>query len=279
MRTEQDFRNRYADILEEDDDEIYLCIVSDLDSIYRSRCLPTTAQAQMVACLSRRSPRPKVHNSIRLLNLNGVVRMRRAVLAALIIAVAGVGVGTSGLAVAAVDAIQTHLFSAPPHSPQSAVWVGSLDTPLSGGCAPRRVTSPVTVPRGRQIAELEPIPNGFTASIGVTFPPCADHQPPPGAVPPPRQPASLTWENITIQGVVRYVGIAGTLRVVTARATDEGMRRGLYLGNPIGTLADGSSAFTLTGDVRWLKDGQIISVSGDMPVDRLKQIASDVVLK
>jgi len=279
MTIEPHLHTQYDDILEEGDDRILLQVVRDLEAIYPPRRPPVALYARMAASLECHGQERKGHRLIGLPTFNfGVWKRGRVALAGVVLALISISLGTSGIAAAAIHAVQTQLFSAPPPSPQAAVWVGSPEPPLRGGCALHSVSSPVAPPDARSFAQLDTVPGGFTTSVAAIFPPCMVRPLPTGVV-PPKQPANLAWENITTVSVVRYEGTNGELEVVTARATGQGMRRGLYLGNPVGTLADGSPAFTLTRDVRWLEDGLIISVSGDLPLGRLKEIAADVAVK
>jgi hypothetical protein len=281
MTTDQQLRSEYDDILEPEDDARSLRIVRGLQAAFPVRQPPAALHQRMAETLERHARAGSAH-PVRLPKLRNRGR-RRLSLAVLVLAVAGIGAGTSGLAAAAVNTVRTHLFSNPPPSPQAAVWVGSFAPPLWGGCAPHPTTSPVVAPDGRQFAQLGTVPDDLAGSVAATFPPCWPRPPRPG-VTLPRQPANLQWENITAISVVRYTGTAGQVEIDTGQATAEGMRRGLYLGNPAGTLADGTPVYDLVcsggcayrDNLRWLQDGLIVNLSGGMSVERLKQLASRV---
>ena len=287
MTSERELRTRYDDILNEGDDATCVQIVADLESVYPTRRPPSALYAQLATSREAHATAPSEGTRIRLPRPSmGRRQRRRLSFAALVIAIGAIGMGTSGLAAAAIHTVQTHLFSNPPPSPQAAVWVGSMEIPMWGGCAPRTTAVPITAPDGRRFAQLDPVPSGLADSVSVVFTPCQPR--PPSHRPVPTLPPSpYAWESIRTLSVVRYQGSEGALEVITGQATAEGMRRGLYLGNPAGTLADGSRAFDLVcsggcahrDNIRWLKDGLIVSISGDMSVDRLKEIAANVTLK
>jgi hypothetical protein len=153
-----------------------------------------------------------------------------------------------------------------------------------GRLRPHVASAPITAPDGRRIAQLDPIPQDLSGSVSAVFTPCEPNRPSRIVPTPPVSP--YEWETVRILSIVLYKGGAGSVELITGQATSEGMRRGLYLGNPAGTLSDGTSVFDLActggcahGDnIRWLRDGLIVSLSGDMPVEQLKAIAWDVVL-
>jgi hypothetical protein len=52
----------------------------------------------------------------------------------------------------------------------------------------------------------------------------------------------------------------------------------------VGTLPDGSATFQMIcpdfrHQIRWLKNGFIIALSSDLPLQRLQELAADVVLR
>jgi hypothetical protein len=154
--------------------------------------------------------------------------------------------------------------------------------PLPGkACAPRRATLPIRAPDGRPIAQLSPVPASLSRWIGTTFPPCGV----PARVPRGLPPASKRV-GIQILSVIQYRGAEGTVAIVTARATAAAARRKLVLGNRVGTLPDGSALWSIhcgrscpRSDIRWLKSGLIIDMASSAPLDRLKVLAADEVVK
>lgn len=170
----------------------------------------------------------------------------------------------------------------PAGSSASSIPVGSMLPPNVPDCAPRILHSPITAPDGRVVARLSSVPSALSQSVAATFPPCAVPSRAPSV---PQAPAA---ERIAFQilSVIQYQGSEGAVFVTTARPSTAALGQGLDLGNPAGALPDGSSAWTIqvAGDspqnhVRWLKDGLIITVAGDLPVDRLKALAANVVVK
>lgn len=279
MTTNEAVRTRYSDILEEGDDAVFLEMISDIEAT-----LPRFAPSSALYVRLGRPPAGTVNSSERrhraFLPTRIPLRNRsQAVTAAVVLAGAVGSMGATGFASATVRVVTAHLFSAPPPALHRAVWVGSLAIPLKGGCAPDPATSPVMAPDHRRIAEFGTAPADYSQSVAATFPPCTVSAPPPGAAPAPHQPPGLAWENVTDVSIIRYRGNAGTVSVTTARATDKGMSRGLYLGNADGALSDGTPRWVLGNEVRWVKDDLIVSVSGDTSIERLNALASDVVLR
>lgn len=277
MTTKDALRTRYSDILDEGDDGTVLAVLADLETALPPY-LPSAAvyaqldHASAPAGSWGKRPTPSL--------VTGWGSLRTRARAALVVGVlAAAGLGTAGLANAAVGVVTTQLFGAPPPPRHPAVWVGSLAIPLQGGCAPHHVSAPVLPPNSLRVAQFQTVPADFSQSVAATFPPCTVSPPPPGAVPAPRQPANLAWENVTVISAVQYVGDAGTVTVTTARATAEGMSRGLYLGNADGLLSDGTPLWVLGHEVRWVKHGLIVNLSGDASIDRLNQLAGDIVVR
>jgi hypothetical protein len=168
------------------------------------------------------------------------------------------------------------------------VDVPHLQFPPRMGCVARPTTSPVRAPDGRPVAQLRRMPAGFSASLRVTFPPCAAPRRTPTGLPPPSEEIGFA-----ILSQIEYRGTRGTLVVVEARPSPAAERRKLDLGTPEGKLPDGARLWTEQGDLRWLRGGLILSVSGNFTLKnprnlfvleklwakRLKALAADVVLK
>lgn len=158
--------------------------------------------------------------------------------------------------------------------PSAGFPVGLMLLPDTPGCALRSATSPVHAPDSRPVAQLATIPSGLSQAVAVGFTPCS--------VPsssPPAQPAI----SVDILSEVRYTGSDGTLFVTAARPSAGAMSQGLYLGDSGRSLHDGSAVSTLTGSdaaspnqVRWLRDGLIITVAGSFPLDQLSNLADSV---
>lgn len=163
--------------------------------------------------------------------------------------------------------------------------VGDLRIPTWGGCTPKTATSPIKAPDGRPVAQLARAPEAFSHSVRVTFTPC---NVPKRLV---RLPPESHQVGFRILSQVQYQGSAGTVVVLGARPTPAAARPGLNLGNPVGALPDGTRVWDLncasgtlggapcTNDLRWMHGKLIISVTGDLSVNRLKKLAVHVVLK
>jgi hypothetical protein len=115
--------------------------------------------------------------------------------------------------------------------------------------------------------------------MGVAFPPFDS---------PKRQPDDLmraddrvSWRIVS---VVEYRGSEGIVLVSTVQPSPAALRPGLNLGSPLGTLPDGTETFTMiSGDfrhqIRWFRDGHIVAITSDLPLERLEALAADVVLR
>lgn len=131
--------------------------------------------------------------------------------------------------------------------------------------------SQVTAPTGRALAQLRLIPPSLTQAELTNF---------------PRQSTFGPMEvGYQILSSVRYEGIGSTVYVTLAQPTPAATQRGFGLGNESFQLPDGSTAWVIAGmptpqpnQVRWLKNGLIITVAGNVSVDQLKSLAADVVL-
>lgn len=151
--------------------------------------------------------------------------------------------------------------------------VGQLLIPLGHGCAFHRISGPVKSPDGRPVALLRPVPAGFDRSVEVLFTPCGE---PKRKVRSPIPPADRI--SFKIESEVRYSGHAGSVIILLAKPSEPALRPGLNLGNPAGTLPNGTRLFAIPGDVRWLHYGLIISVSGNVPIETLKRLTANVVV-
>jgi hypothetical protein len=168
------------------------------------------------------------------------------------------------------------------------VDVPHLQFPPRMGCVARPTTSPVRAPDRHPVAQLRRIPAGFSASLRVTFPPCDVATRTPTGLPPASEEIGFA-----ILSQVEYGGKGGTLVVVEAQPSPAAGRRKLGLGTLAGRLPDGTQLWSTMGELRWLRGGLILSVSGSSSVRRprnlfvfekrwarqLKALAADVVLK
>jgi hypothetical protein len=190
-----------------------------------------------------------------------------------------VEVGTNARHHTVLEAISVVAFSQ-----ANRPWpVGSLLIPGHSDCPVRTTNRSIAAPDHRPVAQLAHVPPGLARTIAVTLPPCVSKRPvrTPAGLPPPSERISFL-----VLSQVRYRGPEGTVVVLTAQPSPAALRPGLYLGNRVGRLPDGSTLFDLPcqgdcprHDVRWLRKGLIISVSGDVPLGRLRALASDVVVR
>lgn len=168
---------------------------------------------------------------------------------------------------------ELHAFSVVPFGQErQPTMVGSLLIPTGHGCAFRAAKAPVSSPDGRPVAQLDRMP-GDLSKVSVLFPPCGIPTRLVPSVVPPSQEISFR-----IFGEVRYRGPAGSVIVLAIKPSPAAARPGLNLGSPAGTLPNGTRLYTLTQDVRWLDHGLVVDVWGDVPLSRLRELASQVVV-
>lgn len=168
----------------------------------------------------------------------------------------------------------------------SAYFVGNIVPVFRTGCAPKPTGMSVRSPIGAPVAQFDQAPAGFSQSVGALFPPCSTagfDQARIQALVKSADPGSLA----TV-GIVEYTGTSGSLTVTTLRPDAAALSRGLFLGNPAGSLSDGTPFFTLEGSgdghpvamVRWFKDGVITDVaSTNATLAQLDAFANHVALK
>jgi hypothetical protein len=91
--------------------------------------------------------------------------------------------------------------------------------------------------------------------------------------------------SFTFLGDVRYKNARNYLQVTTIRPSDLAAQQILLLGDDTVRLSDGTAAWTTAGvrgggssRVAFTRDGLIIAVSGDLPLEQLLTFASAVTL-
>ena len=140
---------------------------------------------------------------------------------------------------------------------------------------PEPATPPVVAPVS--IAQLRHVPDSLAAFIAVGFPPFGRPRRKPGG--PVAAHESISWR---IMCVIQYRGSEGTLLVSTVRPSPAALARELDLGVPVGQLPDGTTIYSMVGvdnlgyQVRWLKGGIIVALTGNMSVARLVELAADI---
>lgn len=175
---------------------------------------------------------------------------------------------------------ELHAISVVPFGYSTRPWlVPFLRIPHRGSCAPRPATFPIYSPDGRTFAQLAHLPKGFSRSVSVVWPPCDMDKGTARSTPAPLPPLDSDHVEFQVMSEITYKGKEGAVRVVTGRASAMAMSIGLDLGNPLGKRHDGITLFQMMNSVRWLEDRLIVSVSGNLPLGRLKGLAADVVLR
>ena len=163
-----------------------------------------------------------------------------------------------------------------------ALLVGPMFLAQENDCPVQTTSSSIRAVDGRRVAQLVSVPTKFSQSVSTAFPPCPGARP---SAPIPEHPSSLAGVSFQVLGVVRYQGSGGIVLVSAARPSAAALQRTLDLGAASGSLPDGSKVYTETGfsplhQVRWMKDGLIITVgSDDLSSDELQALAASVVVK
>lgn len=170
-----------------------------------------------------------------------------------------------------------------PFNQATQPWLaGPLRVPSGSDC-PVRTTNPVIIaPDGRFVAQLRHVPASFARSIAVTLPPCGSK---PSTRPATNVPAT-TDVSFRVLSQIRYSGTAGTVVLLTIQPSRIALRPGLNLGNRIGNTHNGYALFDLpchggcpAHDVRWLRQGIVVSLSGNLSIRQLQVLAADVVVR
>lgn len=133
---------------------------------------------------------------------------------------------------------------------------------------------------GRATAVLSPAPADLSQSAGVEYPPCAGD-------PTARLRALSDVVAFQIDSETRYVGAAGTLYLTVDTPSAAAVARGLYLGNPAGSLPDGTPLYlnaTATEPssypstlIQWAHGDSVVTLaSNDLSASALESLASSV---
>jgi len=131
----------------------------------------------------------------------------------------------------------------------------------------------ITHPDGRSVAQLAKLPTDLAQSISANFP---DNQ-------TPQDPNTVSYR---VLASIRYMGNGRTVMVTTARPSVATASKSALFGNETVTLNDGSTAWITTGmpgdapnRVVFIRDDLIITVAGDLPIDALKAMAAQIVIR
>lgn len=133
---------------------------------------------------------------------------------------------------------------------------------------PYAAGGPITASDGRSIAQLTP---GAAQPLSTFFPVLQ---------------APISRIAYTILGSIQYTVRGHIVFVTTARPSVDAAQHQLGLGNQAAQLTNGATAWVSTGiasgppsQVVYMKGDLIITVAGDLPVDDLKALAAQVVVK
>lgn len=172
----------------------------------------------------------------------------------------------------------------------SCLAVPPLLVPGSVQYAPQSPTSPIAGPTGERVAQLSSVPATLAQSVGATFPTPSKPINAPSRAPSLPPSADLVGVDFAVLSVVQYQGSGGTVFVSTARPSAGALGHlSCGLGDTAATssLPDGSTAWAIESkdltnspnQVRWLKDGRIVTIAGTLPVDQLRALAANVVVQ
>lgn len=169
------------------------------------------------------------------------------------------------------------------HVDTPSLLVSSMFPPQVADCPLPVSSGDIKAEDGRTVAQLASAPPNLSQSVAATFPPCAATGPSAQA---PVQAADVAGLSFRILSVVRYQGSTDAVLVSAARPSTAALGRKLILGTATeGTLPDQSTTWALSGlqpanQVRWMKDGLIITVASDtLSLDQLQALASTVVVR
>lgn len=191
-------------------------------------------------------------------------------LVVLVIAVALVGSAATAIGSGLINVVNPQTASGvPPLAPPPLIPPGELNyEQLQPG-------SNIVARDGRPIARLAVTPSGLSAGLAVSAPEIRS------AVPP----ENPTGDWYTILATVRYTGSGHTVVVTTARPSVSVAQQQVYLGDPV-ELVPGSMAYVRNGvrgslpiQVVVIKGDLIVTVAGDLPIDRIKAMAAQVTIK
>lgn len=159
----------------------------------------------------------------------------------------------------------------------SAIFVG--DELLSSALAcPQSTTGPVRTSDHRIVGQFAAAPAMFSDGVEATLPPCAGVRLPPATF-------NDGVPTLRVESQITYSGKSGTVTVLTIRPNDAALSQGLYLGNPAGSLPNGTSVYSLKGQrdttrlamVRWYAAGRIVSlISSNVSLATLEDLAGKV---
>jgi len=148
--------------------------------------------------------------------------------------------------------------------------VPPLVPPSTEAYTPYAAGSPIAAADSRPVAQLAP--GAVGAQPAATFFPIL------------RPPVSEI--SYTILASVQYTVNGHLVFVTTARPSPAAAQRQLGLGNEKVQLADGTTAWVATGipsgqpnQVVTMRNGLIITVASDLPIDTLKDLAAHVAVK
>jgi hypothetical protein len=134
--------------------------------------------------------------------------------------------------------------------------------------------STITAPDGRPVAQLTLQPANLAQELLVSLPEGSEKT----------EPESETYYEVLAS--IQYIGKEQAVVVSTARPSPTAAKQANALGDKTVKLADGKTAWiieespimNMPNRVVWVEDGLIITVAGNLPIDELMKLATDVVI-
>jgi hypothetical protein len=143
----------------------------------------------------------------------------------------------------------------------------------AGTYKPQQLRAAIAAPDSRPVAELQAGAWTATTQLSALFPIAATNSAP-------------STVGFTVLSSLKYVSGQHIVYVTIARPTPAVDLANLGLGDVAVTLPDGSQAWLTTGtpgdvpdQIRWLHDGLIITVAGNVSSGELKSLATRVTVR
>lgn len=192
--------------------------------------------------------------------------------------------GAKGTTHTIVRQARERSLSSPTQSSSPNVPVpGLMMPPKEWSVCSQNTTLSAPAPDARSVARLPSPPAGLSDSLTAEFPPCAAAAPS-APVAGPTGPSTLSFQ---VEGELQYEGSDGSVTIVTAVPSPAAVQQGVYLGDPAGSLADGTTLWSQTDDTNpssvlnelaWYDQGVIVRMTSSMPLSTLQSLARNVVI-
>lgn len=154
-----------------------------------------------------------------------------------------------------------------------AIVPPQLAPPGQTGYTNQPAKAVITAPDKRPVAQFAAPPVDLAQGLAVNFPHSRPEQ-------------DSTIVAFAILASVRYTGNGQTVLVTTARPSSAAAQQPISLGNQTIKLDDGSTAWAMTGiptdtpnQVVFLRNDLIITVASDLPINVLRDLAGQVIIK